>query len=646
MDWRRQYDMPSRTIHTSEHFIFKRPYFQAGRTVFTIIALGALLSAPASRAANAITSYVLCTFRQIAQRAFYPSRAAARLLVVLTAVALGYPDCAHAVVRRHDVATAFYIDFAKEDVFDPVGFLSIPTGKTETILPNGETETTIHYQVGTSTLIAPNWVLTAAHVVEGYDSTLMTKYGEFGLGASRASLDTYGIDNSCGSSGSQACIFIHPGYAGEDSAPVNDIALIKLTDLPSVEPAFRYRGSSELGHRYVFAGYGNRGTGLSGEDESESGVKLAGANVFDKIGDVTVRYPNPLFPLQELSYTLGSEPDHVLWSDFDDPDGGSDFFSFLGLESANIQDFEAAYGEGDSGGGNFIEVEGRYQLAGVTSATTVLGLPSFLDHIFGNWDDTTIDSDYGDQSHTVRVSSFNSWIDGILGANYFNNPNGGVFGELYNWSSGEAPTAMHDVVFNSPTFYDVDIEDDIQSDDLRVEAGGVNLNLGGNNYAVADDLHVGEPRSAILALTGPGAVNVNDDVVIHPLGTLSLGDTTLTADALVLDGRLRSAGGRVNLNTLSGSGEVNLSNGELAIDLATPSTFSGRFTGDEFARLNGELRLNGASSHTGKIFVADQGILILQNSQTFTSSSRISGSGEVRFQDGTHTLASAITLPA
>lgn len=106
------------------------------------------------------------------------------------------------------------------------------------------------------TLIAPQWVLTAAHVAAvKRKGTHKIKFddGEFG------------IDQ----------ILLHPEWR-DGEAP--DIALIKLAaPVPNIEPAHLYTDHDEVGKQVVFVGFGGTGNGITGPTKDD-GVKRAATN--------------------------------------------------------------------------------------------------------------------------------------------------------------------------------------------------------------------------------------------------------------------------------------------------------------------------------------------------------------------------------
>jgi hypothetical protein len=523
-------------------------------------------------------------------------------------------DPAQAVVRRHDKAAIFYSELAASDEYESVGYI------TDEHNPNNIRT------VGTGELIAPNWVLTAAHVIAGASPADFT----FGLGSSSAI------------SGSNRVKTIY-----QDA--LADIALLELTDVESVTPAIRYRGSTELNAKFTFVGFGNRGAGHVG-DVLENSDKLAGENVIDHFGSIWLTVPNPdpvTGQILHIQYPMTSEPDWIMWSDFDDPDTQVDLFSFYNLNNGSLQDLEGAPGHGDSGGGAFIVKDGRSQLAGVVrGGMSVVDLPNSVDDFFGHYTSYPTDSGYGDLASFVKVSHFNNWIDEKLGANYFNNPIGGEFNDLYNWSSGASPLATQDVVFNAPSDYAVELDGQADSRDVRVEAGQATLGLAGWTYSIHRNLFVGQLRDAELELAGPGGMVITGDTTIHRLGKLTVDSATLTADDVVLDGTIESFGGRLEANALSGFGTFVPTSGTLNVELSGTSTFQGTIAAGNgsIVFLAGELRLDGSGIHSGSLGVGEQATLKFVNSQMFQISSSLTGSGLVAVESGVHTINGAYNV--
>lgn len=157
------------------------------------------------------------------------------------------------------------------------------------------------------TLIAPRYVLTAAHCAEGLRAT----DGRFTVNGV-----TY----------STSRIFVHPNYNGNriGSEGANDIAIFELSQpVVGVTPSPIFRGVPRVGQVLTLVGFGAGGTGNTGHN-GDFGIKRVGTT-----------------PIDGVSATL------ITWS-FDN-------------------NTESNTAPGDSGGPAFLLVDGVQQVAGVTS---------------------------------------------------------------------------------------------------------------------------------------------------------------------------------------------------------------------------------------------------------------------------------------
>ncbi|MCI0489843.1 MAG: serine hydrolase [Blastocatellia bacterium] len=190
---------------------------------------------------------------------------------------------AYAIIVRHDRKDADYLRLAER--YPSVGFVG---------------------RDGEGTLIAPQWVLTAAHVASGIPQS--ARHVEFeGV--------KYRVEQ----------ILIHPDWSGRGP---HDIALLKLVEpVKAVKPVSIYTATDEAGQVITFVGRGDTGTGLTGP-KIQDRKKRAATNKVERADQ------------QWLYFT------------FDDP--------------ATATDLEGISGPGDSGGPALIEKDGKTYTLGVS----------------------------------------------------------------------------------------------------------------------------------------------------------------------------------------------------------------------------------------------------------------------------------------
>ena len=185
-------------------------------------------------------------------------------------------------------------------------------------------------------LIAPQYVLTAGHCAVGVASTA----GRFKLGTS-----VYNTSQ----------VTVHPQYnANAEPDLSNDIAIYKLSQAVTSVPSYPiYRSTPQVGQVLTLVGFGEGGTGATG-GQGDFGTKRVGTTPIDA---VTAK---------------------MVWWNFDN-------------------ESESNTAPGDSGGPAYLNVNGTYYVAGITSGGS------------------KANAGLGDESYDTRVDAYAAWIDSIVG---------------------------------------------------------------------------------------------------------------------------------------------------------------------------------------------------------------------------------------
>ena len=253
--------------------------------------------------------------------------------------------------------------------------------------------------LGTATLIAPNTVITAAHVVKNSynDSLPDPKNWEFVLSSDYESADS-------AFRFSVAEIAIHPHWIARQSKqdPLGDgdkmgvdMALLRLEDpVPNVTPVrLPYQNSPYLGQKIFVSGFGNLVDGATGDYNPDNFRRMAGTNALDRVVREIV------IGGHEASMSGG-----LLAFDFDAPREtsntlGDSFGAFenlpVGSSGSFPLEFEVSTAEGDSGGPLIARVDDHWRIFGTVS--------------YGSSDST-----YGDITVFSRIYNQLDWIYDFL----------------------------------------------------------------------------------------------------------------------------------------------------------------------------------------------------------------------------------------
>lgn len=231
---------------------------------------------------------------------------------------------------------------------------------------------------GHGVLVAPRWVVTAAHA-----APMQGMAGEISIGGVARKIQR---------------VVVYPGYeklpaklvkealaSGDFSrahaflASSNDIALIELASpVTDVTPVPLYRGNEEVGMTVQLVGKGATGNGDEGQDPHS---------------------PHRTVLRRAFNVIVGADPRYV-WYRFDPPS------SALALEGAT--------GSGDSGGPLLIGEGSSKQLVGLASWSKYPpGHPFLRESAPGR---PFKEGLYGEIVYAVRISSYVQWIEGVMSA--------------------------------------------------------------------------------------------------------------------------------------------------------------------------------------------------------------------------------------
>lgn len=271
-------------------------------------------------------------------------------------------------IIRHDVPETSYRNLARQAQFECVGQVYKD-----------------NQALGSCVFIGDRYLLSAAHVFIETDTrpdTIKTdQYTRISYTTSnqRLALASRFIVVINGQKMSIKNLQIHPYYLNPLTLGSCDLALIELEEpLTQVKPARLNTFYNELNAQVVGVGYGVSGIADKPEGVAPHETKIAGENIIDTIGGM---------------HYNGHET--LLIGDFDHPTRKD----CNKTGKATPQPLEYICAGGDSGGGLFREVDGKWQLIGICSGTSI-DVNQLLKSGY-----------YGQIMRWTRVSVFKEWID-------------------------------------------------------------------------------------------------------------------------------------------------------------------------------------------------------------------------------------------
>jgi len=218
----------------------------------------------------------------------------------------------------------------------------------------------------TGTLIAPGYVLTAAHVVAGSD--LSTISFQINAGTSYAM--------------SASQVFVSPGYTGNSNGnvlgdPTNhgDLAIIKLSSAVSADvPVYNLYTGNLQSKDLKFVSYAGSATS-----------KKTGENIADVL----------------FADAAGVKQAYLF--DYDGPDLSTNRLGANIAPNGTLgADREASFVSGDSGSAAFVNVHGQWQLAGINTFEAMFTAGP------------TTSGQYGTGGGGIVLSAYSSWINSVI----------------------------------------------------------------------------------------------------------------------------------------------------------------------------------------------------------------------------------------
>jgi hypothetical protein len=300
--------------------------------------------------------------------------------------------------------------FAPGQVFDGVA------GALDGVARLSFTTSAGSYGCSGSLLAGGQYVLTAGHCADDFTS-MKVEFGAFG----GAALQTRTVAVSD--------VTLHPLWKGFDASADagSDLAIMKLSAPITTIKGYQLSTTNDVGKQFLMAGYGTSGTATSSSAPSwtDGAYGHYGYNTVDVDSKSFNRATDKV--VAGWGYNEAYYTGTTYMSDFDSGTAANNTLGRIAgatgnewVSSTGLGAKEALIAGGDSGGGDFVLVNGAYQLSAVHSwgwqgnASNKQGACDF----FGlTGCDTKMNngSSYGDLSGSTAVFDQTAWINAVTG---------------------------------------------------------------------------------------------------------------------------------------------------------------------------------------------------------------------------------------
>lgn len=270
-----------------------------------------------------------------------------------------------------------------------------------------------------SLLAGGQYLLTAAHCVTDDATGVQNVF-------------SFNIDFKAGTAGAVSvgatAVYIAPGWQGGNHSlgDGSDLAILRLSSTVTTVAGYGLSPTLDLGKSFLMAGYGRIGTGAGGAADGSYGVLHYGYNVNDTTDyalNTALRAAGYGPYLDPMYATLYGE---TYVYDFDNGRTAQNalqrLYALTGVavnSDLGLGASEAMIAPGDSGGGDFVLVDGQYLLSGVHSygwnLCTDIASGGVSDALAGCTLRPDGVSSYGSLGGSTSVYSALSWIASVTG---------------------------------------------------------------------------------------------------------------------------------------------------------------------------------------------------------------------------------------